>query len=200
MEKAVRPAACPFGSHRSMDPPSVLPQLAWKLDASLPIYGNELLIRVETLNINPSSFSQLCEETGRDPEQLIRKICSIVSLRGKMHNPITGSGGTLMGTVAEIGAGHPAYGTLQSGDRICTLISLGLTPLAMLVSDSNGVFDTSYSYHGGLTLRGHPSIMAETRRLLEIVEGGFKVYTDNGGSPSCTSNNKNLRYYYLVFF
>ena len=131
MEKAVRPAACPFGSHRSMDPPSVLPQLAWKLDASLPIYGNELLIRVETLNINPSSFSQLCEETGRDPEQLIRKICSIVSLRGKMHNPITGSGGTLMGTVAEIGAGHPAYGTLQSGDRICTLISLGLTPLVI---------------------------------------------------------------------
>ena len=92
------------------------------------------------------------------------------------------------------------FGTYQGDGRSEREISLGLTPLAMLVSDSNGVFDTSYSYHGGLTLRGHPSIMAETRRLLEIVEGGFKVYTDNGGSPSCTSNNKILRYYYLVFF
>lgn len=131
MEKTARPPACPFGSHRSIDPPNALPQLAWKLDASLPIWENELLIRVETLNINPSNFSQLCEETGRDPEQLIRKICSITSLRGKLHNPITGSGGTLMGTVAEIGPRHPACGVLRPGDRICTLISLGLTPLVI---------------------------------------------------------------------
>lgn len=124
-------AACPFGSHRSIDPPNALPQLAWKLDASLPIRDNELLMRVETLNINPSSFSQLCEETNRDPEQLIRKVCSITSLRGKLHNPITGSGGTLMGTVAEIGRDHPAWGKLRRGERICTLISLGLTPLVI---------------------------------------------------------------------
>lgn len=131
VDKSGGRGGCPFGSHRSIDPPNALPQLAWKLDASLPIRDNELLVRVETLNINPSSFSQLCGETGRDPEQLIRKVCSIVSLRGKMHNPITGSGGTLMGTVAEIGRDHPAYGKLRRGQRICTLISLGLTPLVI---------------------------------------------------------------------
>lgn len=131
MEKAGKPKACLFGSHRSVDPPNVLPQLAWKLDASCPIRENELLLHVETLNINPSSFSQLCEEANRDPAQVIRKICSIVSLRGKMHNPITGSGGVLMGTVAEIGLQHPAYGKLHEGDRICTLVSLSLTPLVI---------------------------------------------------------------------
>ena len=35
------------------------------------------------------------------------------------------------------------FGTYQGDGRSEREISLGLTPLAMLVSDSNGVFDTS---------------------------------------------------------
>lgn len=37
MQKGMRPAACPFGSHRSIDPEGTLPHLAWKLDPSLPM-------------------------------------------------------------------------------------------------------------------------------------------------------------------
>ena len=57
MQNAVRPAACPFGSHRSIDPEGTLPHLAWKLDTSLPIFENELLIRMKTLNINAAFLS-----------------------------------------------------------------------------------------------------------------------------------------------
>ena len=52
-------------------------------------------------------------------------------MRGKMQNPITGSGGTLSGVVEEIGPCHPAFGILKPGDEICTLISLNLTPLVI---------------------------------------------------------------------
>ena len=122
MQNAVRPAACPFGSHRSIDPEGTLPHLAWKLDTSLPIFENELLIRMKTLNINAASFSQLRLDANDDPAQLVQKICSIVSMRGKMQNPITGSGGTLSGVVEEIGPCHPAFGILKPGDEICTLL------------------------------------------------------------------------------
>lgn len=93
-----------------------------------------------------------------------------------------------------------AFGAYQGSGASAREISLGFTPQAMLVSNSNGVFDTAYAYHGGLTLRGFPSVMGEDRRLLEIVEGGFKVYYDGGGSPSCSSNRKDTRYYYLAIF
>ena len=66
------------------------------------IFENELLIRMKTLNINAASFSQLRLDANDDPAQLVQKICSIVSMRGKMQNPITGSGGTLSGVVEEI--------------------------------------------------------------------------------------------------
>src|SRR5207237_9592798 len=52
-----------------------------------------------------------------------------VGERGKMQNPVTGSGGMLTGIVAEIGPDSPLG--LAPGDRIATLVSLSLTPLAI---------------------------------------------------------------------
>ena len=46
-----------------------------------------------------------------------------------MHNPVTGSGGMLVGTVEEVGEGSPLG--LAAGDRIATLVSLTLTPLVI---------------------------------------------------------------------
>jgi L-erythro-3,5-diaminohexanoate dehydrogenase len=48
-----------------------------------------------------------------------------------MQNPVTGSGGMLIGRVKEVGPAHPAHGTLKPGDRIATLVSLSLTPLVI---------------------------------------------------------------------
>jgi L-erythro-3,5-diaminohexanoate dehydrogenase len=46
-----------------------------------------------------------------------------------MHNPVTGSGGMLLGTVSEVGPRSPLG--LRVGDRVATLVSLTLTPLAI---------------------------------------------------------------------
>jgi L-erythro-3,5-diaminohexanoate dehydrogenase len=54
-------------------------------------------------------------------------VLQIVRSRGKMHNPVTGSGGMLLGTVAEVGPQSPLG--LRVGQRVATLVSLTLTPL-----------------------------------------------------------------------
>jgi L-erythro-3,5-diaminohexanoate dehydrogenase len=54
-------------------------------------------------------------------------VLDIVGTRGKMHNPVTGSGGMLIGTVEGVGPRSPLG--LEPGDRVATLVSLTLTPL-----------------------------------------------------------------------
>jgi len=48
-----------------------------------------------------------------------------------MQNPVTGSGGMLIGRVREVSPAHPAAARLKPGDRIATLVSLTLTPLVI---------------------------------------------------------------------
>jgi L-erythro-3,5-diaminohexanoate dehydrogenase len=116
----------PHGLHRVVSPPGALPQAAEVLDPTPEIQGEEALIEVERLNLDAASFHQLREEQGGDPERLRARVMEIVRARGKMHNPVTGSGGMLIGTVREVG---PARDDLRAGHRIATLVSLTLTPL-----------------------------------------------------------------------
>ena len=117
----------PYGLRRVVRPRGVLPQQAEVVDPLLPPGDDELLIDVEHLNIDAASFRQL-ESTGRE---LGAQVMEIVRARGKMQNPVTGSGGMLIGRVASVGAQHPAHGDLRPGDRIATLVSLTLTPLVL---------------------------------------------------------------------
>lgn len=119
---------CPFGSHRAIG--GGLPQPAERLDAALPIRANELLIEVAALNLDSSSMRQIAESCDHDQARMQARIGEIVRTRGKMHNPVTGSGGVLVGRVAEIGSEFPGR-DLKIGDTICTLVSLSLTPLAL---------------------------------------------------------------------
>jgi len=119
---------CKYGTHRVIEPTGTLPQPAYKVDSTMSIYDNELLIDVKTLNIDSASFTQIKKACKGDVEQMEEMILSIVEERGKMQNPVTGSGGMLIGTVKEIGPNFPDK-SLKIGDRIATLVSLSLTPL-----------------------------------------------------------------------
>lgn len=117
-----------FGTYRSLEPRGVLPQQADKLDATTPLAEDEIGIDVEMLNIDSASYAQIRSECAGDADTMARRIEAIVSERGKMHNPVTGSGGMLLGTVADLGSHRvePAPGT-----RVATLVSLTLTPLRL---------------------------------------------------------------------
>ena len=117
-----------FGVHRSIEPPGVLPQQARVLDASSPLVADEAAIDVDYLNVDSASWRQIRDECGGDPSAMRERVLSIVRDAGKMHNPVTGSGGMLVGTVAELGE-HRAEPPL--GSRIATLVSLTATPLQL---------------------------------------------------------------------
>ncbi len=120
----------PVGLHRVVEPAGVLPQAAWRLDADPRIAPNEVRIRVERLNLDAASFRQLAQKHDGDGAKVRAEVLEIVSARGKMQNPVTGSGGMLIGTVEEAGRRSPLG--LAVGDRVATLVSLTLTPLAIL--------------------------------------------------------------------
>jgi L-erythro-3,5-diaminohexanoate dehydrogenase len=118
-----------YGAHRVIEPKGSLPQSALKISNNMELYDNEILIDVEYLNIDSASFTQLKQEAEGDLERIKEKILKIVKERGKMQNPVTGSGGMLIGRVEEIGSALKSKVDLNKGDKIATLVSLSLTPL-----------------------------------------------------------------------
>jgi L-erythro-3,5-diaminohexanoate dehydrogenase len=112
-----------------IDPPGVLPQAAWRLDPSPAIAPDEVRIRVDRLNLDAASYRQLREAHAADADKIRAAVLDIIATRGKMQNPVTGSGGMLTGTVEEAGPDSPLG--LKPGQRVATLVSLTLTPLAI---------------------------------------------------------------------
>ncbi|MHB9143971.1 MAG: L-erythro-3,5-diaminohexanoate dehydrogenase [Symbiobacteriia bacterium] len=139
-----------LGIHRSLEPLGSLPQPAWRVDSGPACGPDEIVIDVHRLNIDAASFTQMVaaarERLGWGPRQPLEPalepaqraeleaavataISQTVEQRGKMHNPVTGSGGMLTGTVLEVGPELAGQVDLRPGDRIATLVSLSLTPL-----------------------------------------------------------------------
>jgi len=119
----------PYGTHRVLEPLGVLPQPAWKIDNTMELFDNEILIDVSALNIDAASFTQIKQQANNDEAKVAEIVKDIVAQRGKHHNPVTGSGGMLIGTVAAIGPALAGKIDLKVGDKIATLVSLSLTPL-----------------------------------------------------------------------
>jgi L-erythro-3,5-diaminohexanoate dehydrogenase len=117
----------PVGLHRVIEPAGVLPQAADRLDDRPELWPDEIRIAVERLNLDAASYRQLEREHAGDGDKIRAAVLDIVSARGKMQNPVTGSGGMLVGTVAEVGPDSPLG--VAVGDRVATLVSLTLTPL-----------------------------------------------------------------------
>ncbi len=122
-------ASDPTGLHRVLSPIGVLPQAAGRLDTNRELAADEVRIAVSRLNLDASSFRQLSTKHNGDGDAVRAEVLEIVRTRGKMHNPVTGSGGMLTGTVEEAGPQSPL--NLSVGDEVTTLVSLTLTPLVI---------------------------------------------------------------------
>ena len=95
---------CKYGTHRVLEPKGALPQAAWRIDNTMNLHDNEILVDVDTLNIDAASFTQIKEQANGDSGEISRIMKDIVDSRGKHHNPVTGSGGMFIGTVKAIGS------------------------------------------------------------------------------------------------
>ncbi len=123
-----------FGSHRAAEPAGALPQPAQRLDNDFSrLFAGEMLVAVETLNIDAASFRQMEEDAAAHGEDafagVARRVVATVAARGKQHNPVTGSGGMLLGRVLQLAPGRDDASSVAVGDRVASLISLSLTPL-----------------------------------------------------------------------
>ncbi len=134
--RPIAPGGDPFGTHRALEPKGSLPQPAKRVDNDFTrLFEGELLLQVETLNVDAASFRQMEEAVGAEASSgdagraVARAVEETVRARGKQHNPVTGSGGMLLVRVLQVAPGRSdSLAALQVGDRIASLV-LSLTPL-----------------------------------------------------------------------
>jgi len=173
----------PLGLHRVREPNGVLPQAAWRLDPDPVLWPDEVRVRVDRLNLDAASFRQLREATGGDAARMRAAVTGIVAERGKMQNPVTGSGGMLTGVVDEAGPESPLG--LAPGDRIATLVSLSLTPL--VITDGLAGWDGSSEQ---VPCEGHAILFG--RSIATVLPGDLPgplalAVLDVCGAPALTS-------------
>ncbi|MDR0851512.1 MAG: L-erythro-3,5-diaminohexanoate dehydrogenase [Clostridiales Family XIII bacterium] len=118
-----------YGAHRVLSPQGLLPQAADKIDNNPKLWPSEILIEVKVLQLTSTAVRSIYEKCGREIEAVKAEVLRIVEDRGKFQDPVTKSGGMLIGTVKQIGEARKGETDLAVGDTIATLVSLSLTPL-----------------------------------------------------------------------
>jgi len=73
---------------------------------------------VRRLNLDAASFQQLHDKHSGDGAAVRAEVAGIIASRGKMHNPVTGSGGMLLGTVAQLGPAYSNPAKVKVGDHV----------------------------------------------------------------------------------
>ena len=118
-----------YGLERVLEPKYVLPTSAWKLDNSRNIYPNEMLLSIKRIHLEGTSFKQICTEVNYNEEKIKQTIIDIVIRRGKLHNPVTDTGGLIFGQVEKIGESFESQGGVKAGDEIICNASLASVPI-----------------------------------------------------------------------
>lgn len=118
-----------YGTNRVIEPPHVLSTSAWRVDNSREIQPHEIRVAVKNIHIESTSFKQICIECNNNFDKIKDRVMDIVIKRGKLHNPVTDTGGVLCGIVEEIGEEYPNEKGLAVGDEVICNASLAAIPL-----------------------------------------------------------------------
>jgi TyrR family helix-turn-helix protein len=118
-----------YGIARVLEPNHVLPTVAWRIDNSRKLLPNELRISLRRIHLEGTSFKQISMEANHNEDAIKSKILDIVIKRGKLHNPVTDTGGLLYGIVEEIGPEYENPKGFQVGDEVLCNTSLTTVPL-----------------------------------------------------------------------
>lgn len=118
-----------YGIKRVLEPKNVLPTSAWKLDNGRNIYPDEIRVSIKRIHLEGTGFKQICTESNDDEKKIKQNIMDMVIRRGKLHNPVTDTGGLIMGTVEEIGKDYTNRASLEVGDLVICNASAASMPL-----------------------------------------------------------------------
>lgn len=175
-----------YGGHRVIEPKGFLPQAATEINNNTRIYSNEILIDVIALNPTSSAFNRIRTECQNDKERIKDTILQIVETQGKFQDPVTKSGGNLIGIVKSIGVDLLEKTDLRTGDKIASLVSLSLTPLKIKrIIDIN--VDTDQVFIEGDAILFESAIYA---KLPEDLEDNLSLaIMDVAGAPAQVAIN-----------
>ena len=118
-----------YGLNRVLEPKYVLPTSAWKLDNSRNIYPDELRVSIKRIHLEGTSFKQIFTEVNNNEEKIKQAIIDIVIRRGKLHNPVTDTGGLVFGQVEAIGEEYDNVHGFKVGDSVICNASLTSVPM-----------------------------------------------------------------------
>ncbi|MCB6994179.1 sigma-54 dependent transcriptional regulator [bacterium 210820-DFI.6.37] len=118
-----------LGMERVIEPKQVLPTSAWKVDNNRRIAPHEMRISIKRVHVEGTSFRQICMEANNNEDIIKEKIIDIVIKRGKLHNPVTDTGGLLYGQVEEIGSQYRNPKGLKVGEEVLCNASLATIPI-----------------------------------------------------------------------
>lgn len=118
-----------YGLSRVLEPKSVLSTSAWRLDNSRIIRADELRVSLKRVHLEGANFKQICTEANYNPGRIKQAIVDIVIRRGKLHNPITDTGGLLYGVVDAIGDEFENKAGLKVGDEVIVNASIASFPM-----------------------------------------------------------------------
>ncbi len=120
-----------YGIDRVVSPPEVFPAAAWELDTSRALRKGEIRVNLRRIHIEGTSFRQICQVTSNDEDLIKERIIDMVMIRGKLHNPVTDTGGVLYGVIDEIGPGYDNVDGLKVGDEVFCNASLAGVPMVI---------------------------------------------------------------------
>lgn len=126
-----------YGLNRVLEPKHVLPTSAWKLDNSRNIEDNEIRVSLTRIHLEGTSFKQICTESNNNEEKIKRTIIDIVIRRGKLHNPVTDTGGMILGKVEAIGENYNNPRGLKVGDEV--ICNASSTSIPIYIEDIKGL-------------------------------------------------------------
>ena len=118
-----------YGLDRVLKPQGLSPATAWKIDNSRALRSKEARIRLERIHLEWDNFQQICSSCSYDEHKIRSKILDLIDKRGKLHNPFTGSGGVLVGTIEAFSEDVISEEDVKVGDRIYCLASLCCIPV-----------------------------------------------------------------------
>jgi len=159
-----------YGYRRVLEPKGAVPVTAWKVDNDRQLRPGEARINLELIHIEWDGFQQICTSCGYDDEKVKAKILYIIEKRGKLHNPFTGTGGIVLGTIDEVMPDNGYVPKTKPGDRVYCLSSLAGVPL--FIENITGI---DYNY-GQISCTGY-AIIFETVEIYKLDRGLPANYT-----------------------
>lgn len=199
-----------YGLDRVTVPPKVFPASAWQLNNSRELMEGEMRIRIKRIHIEGTSFRQICQEANNNEEIIKEKIKDIVSKRGKMHNPVTDTGGLLYGVIEEITSEYENTKAFKVGEEVICNASLASVPLHL---DKITKIDKLYSQIEAdgyaIALPGIPVVRKPEHLPIDLLlfalnESGtlYKVSKEAAGKKRCavvgTNSMMNLLFGYVI--